>query len=91
MSASTETLVEPDAVRRRFGGRGVTGECFGSDENDVRDERLEYVVSLLAYGLGDVLEVSRVDGRLRCLRDGVIGEEGVEGIVLMVVLDKEDW
>jgi hypothetical protein len=77
-----EILVEPDAVRRRFGARGVTGECLGKDEKDVRDERLEYVVSLLVYGLGDVLMVSRVEGRLRRLRDGVTGEEGVEGIVL---------
>jgi hypothetical protein len=58
----------------------VTGECFGNDEKEVRDERREYVVSLLVYGLGDALEVSRVDGRLRRRRDGVTGEEGVEGM-----------
>jgi hypothetical protein len=33
------------------------------------------------YGLGDALEISRVDGRLRRRRDGVTGEEGVEGIM----------
>jgi hypothetical protein len=83
--------VEPDTVRWRFGARGVTGECLGNDEKDVRDERLEYVVSLLVYGLADVLEVSRVEGRLRRLRDGVTGDEGVEGIVLIVEVDREDW
>jgi hypothetical protein len=47
-------------------------------------------VSLLLYGLCDALEVSRVEGRLRRLRDGVTGEEGVEGIMLMVGVGGED-
>jgi hypothetical protein len=59
----------------------VTGECFGKDEKEVREERREQVVSLLVYGLGDALEISRVDGRLLRRRDGVTGEEGVEGII----------
>jgi hypothetical protein len=89
-SASIEILVEPDAVRCRCGARGVTGECLVKDEKDVRDERLEYVVSLLVYGLGDVLMVSRVEGPLRRLRDGVAGEEGAEGIVLKVEVGGRD-
>jgi hypothetical protein len=36
-----EILVDPDAVRWRFGWRGVTGECFGNDEKEVREERRE--------------------------------------------------
>jgi hypothetical protein len=39
--ASIEIFVEPEAVRWRYGARGVTGECFGRDEKDVREERLE--------------------------------------------------
>ena len=42
------------------------------------------------YGLGDALEVSRVDGRLRRRRDGVTGEEGVEGITDLAVADQRD-
>ena len=69
----------------------MTGDCFGSDEKDVWDERREKVVSLLVYGLGDVWEVSRVDGRLRRLRDGVAGEEGAEGIMVVVAFVVVDW
>jgi hypothetical protein len=42
------------------------------------------------YGLGDALEISRVDGRLRRRRDGVTGEEGVEGITDLAVADQRD-
>lgn len=31
-----------------------------------------------------MLEISRVDGRLRRRREGVTGDEGVEGIMFMV-------
>ena len=47
------------------------GECFGKDENEVLDDLLENVVSLLVYGLRDVLDTSMLDGRLCRRWDGV--------------------
>ena len=48
-------------------------------------------MSLLVYRLGDAWEVSRVEGRLRRLRDGVTGEEGIEGMMITFASVVVDW
>ncbi len=42
-----DMLEAPDVVRWSVCWRGVKGECFGSEEKDVRDDLREKVVSLL--------------------------------------------
>lgn len=61
--------------------RGVIGR-YGIDVCEVRDDRLEEVVPLLAYGFEDVEdEKSMLEERRGRAREGVRGEEGMTGIV----------